>query len=98
MFFHLGTADMLAHCFAEAGFTDIRAERLEVTLAYASDDEALGAAFRGGPVALAYSRFDDATKQAVHTEYLRSIAAHRIGGAYGIPGEFVVAVGVNPSP
>jgi ubiquinone/menaquinone biosynthesis C-methylase UbiE len=96
MFFHLGTGDMLAHCFLKAGFADIRSERLEVKLDYESDDDALGAAFRGGPVALAYSRFDDATKQAVHTEYLRSIAAHRIGDAYGIPGEFVVAVGVNP--
>ncbi|MCH8187931.1 MAG: methyltransferase domain-containing protein, partial [Proteobacteria bacterium] len=65
MFFHIGTRDMLARSFAEAGFTDVRSERLEVTLVYASDDEALGAAFRGGPVALAYNRFDDATKQAV---------------------------------
>ena len=96
MFFQLGTGDMLAHGLAEAGFADIRSERLEVKLVYESDDDALGAAFRGGPVALAYSRFDDATKQAVHTEYLSSIAAHRIGDAYGIPGEFVVAVGVNP--
>ena len=98
MFFHLGTRDMLARSFAEAGFTDIRSERLEVTLVYASDDDALGAAFRGGPVALAYSRFDDATKQAVHTEYLSSIAAYRIGEEYRIPGEFVVAVGVKPPP
>ena len=98
LFFHLGTRDMLARSFAEAGFTDIRSERLEVTLVYASDDDALGAAFRGGPVALAYSRFDDATKQAVHTEYLHSIAAFRVGGEYRIPGEFVVAVGVKPPP
>ena len=96
MFFHLGTGDMLAHCFADAGCTDIRAERLEVNLAYASDDEALGAAFRGGPVALAYNRFDDATKQAVHSEYLRSIADYRSGPGYEIPGEFVAVTGVNP--
>jgi hypothetical protein len=98
MFFHLGTQDVLARYFAEAGFTDIRSERLEVTLVYASDDDALGAAFRGGPVALAYGRFDDTTKQAVHTEYLRSIAAYRSGGEYRIPGEFVVTVGVKPAP
>lgn len=98
MFFHLGTRDMLARSFAETGFTDIRSERLEVALHYASDDDALGAAFRGGPVALAYSRFDDATKQAVHGEYLRSIAACRIGEEYRIPGEFVVAVAVKPGP
>ncbi len=98
MFFHLGTQDMLVRSFAEAGFTDICSERLQVTLVYASDDDALGAAFRGGPVALAYSRFDDATKQAVHTEYLCSIAAYRIGEEYRIPGEFVVAAGVKPTP
>ena len=96
MFFQLGTADMLAHTFAEAGCADIRAERLAVTLAYPSAGEALGAAFRGGPVALAYSRFDEPTKQAVHSEYLDSIAAYRAGEGYEIPGEFVVAVGVNP--
>ncbi len=97
MFFHLGTGDMLARGFAEAGFTDIRAERLVVELAYASDDVALGAAFRGGPVALAYGRFDDATKAAVHAEYLGSIAAYRIDGGYRIPGEFVVVAGIAPA-
>lgn len=96
MFFQLGTQDMLAQSFAEAGFSEVRSERLEVTLVYASDDDALGAAFRGGPVALAYNRFDDATKRAVHTEYLRSIAAYRTGEGFRIPGEFVVAVGVKP--
>ena len=97
MFFQLGTSDMLAVCFADAGFTDIRAQRLDVELAYASDDEALGAAFRGGPVALAYGRFDEPTRAAVHGEYLSSIAAYRIGEGYRIPGEFVVATGLAPA-
>lgn len=97
MFFHLGTGGMLAHCFVEAGFADVRSERLEVELVYASDDDALRAAFRGGPVALAYGRFDEATKQAVHAEYLRSIEAFRTGKGYRIPGEFVIAAGVRPS-
>ena len=47
-------------------------------------------------MALAYNRFDDATKQAVHSEYLDSIAAYRDGEGYEIPGEFVVVAGVNP--
>ena len=98
LFFQVGTGDTLARSLAEQGFIDIRCERLEVTLAYASADEALGAAFRGGPVALAYGRFDAATKAAVHDEYLRSIAAYRSGEGYVIPGEFVVAVGVKPPP
>lgn len=96
LFFQLGTKDSLARCFAKAGFTDVRFERLEVELAYASDEEALLAAFRGGPVALAYSRFDDSTREAVHAEYLRSIESYRDGAGYRIPGEFVAAVGVRP--
>ena len=98
MFFHLGTGDMLARTFEAAGFTEIRAQRLTTTLRYASAEDALGAVFRGGPVALAYSRFDDATRRAVHAEYLDSIAAYRTGGGYRVPGEFVVAAARAPFP
>ena len=98
MFFHLGTQDTLAQTFAAAGFTDIRAERLTTTLRYATADDALGAVFRGGPVALAYSRFDELTRQAVHSEYLDSIAAHKADDGYRLPGEFVVAVALAPGP
>lgn len=97
LFFQLGTKDSLARCFEQAGFVDVRLERLVVELAYASDDEALTAAFRGGPVALAYSRFDEPTRKAVHVEYLRSIERFKIGTGYRIPGEFVAAVGNKPS-
>lgn len=96
MFFQLGTKDMLARSFAAAGFAEIRLERLATTLHYASPEEALGAVFRGGPVALAYSRFDQATRRAVHAEYLDSIAAFRTGGGYQVPGEFVVAAARVP--
>ena len=96
MFFHLGTGDTLARVLEAAGFTDIRSARLKTTLHYASADDAIGAVFRGGPVALAYSRFDAATRAAVHAEYLDSIATHRIGDGYRIPGEFVVAAGCVP--
>jgi ubiquinone/menaquinone biosynthesis C-methylase UbiE len=96
MFFHLGTKDILARTFAQAGFTDVRLERVQTTLHYASSDDALSAVFRGGPVALAYSRFDDATRRAVHAEYLDSIAAYRTGGGYRVPGEFVVAAARTP--
>jgi len=95
MFFQLGTQDMLARAFEQAGYVDVRAERLEVTLAYDCAEDALGAAFRGGPVALAYDRFDAATREAVHAEYLHSIDAFRVGTGYRIPGEFVVAAGTK---
>jgi len=98
MFFHLGTGDVLARTFEAAGFTGVRAQRLSTTLCYASPADALGAVFRGGPVALAYSRFDAATRQAVHAEYLDSIAAYRAGGGYQVPGEFVVASARAPLP
>jgi ubiquinone/menaquinone biosynthesis C-methylase UbiE len=96
LFFQLGTKDSLARSFTQAGFTDICFERLEVELKYASDDDALNAAFRGGPVALAYSRFDKATREAVHAEYVQSIEGFRDGVGYKIPGEFVVAIGAKP--
>jgi ubiquinone/menaquinone biosynthesis C-methylase UbiE len=91
MFFQLGTGDALARTFEAAGFPEPRVSRIATRLRYASADAALGAAFRGGPVALAYSRFDAATRSQVHAEYLDSIAAYRDGDGYEIPGEFVVA-------
>lgn len=98
MFFRLGTHDVLARTFEDAGFTDVRLERLSTTLTYRSPHEALTAVFEGGPVTLAYSRFDEATRRAVHAEYLGSIAAYRAGDGYRIPGEFVVASARVPVP
>jgi ubiquinone/menaquinone biosynthesis C-methylase UbiE len=93
LFFQLGTGDMLQQTMETAGFRGMRAERIAATIAYASDDEALGAAFVGGPVALAYSRFDDETRDSAHREYLDSIAPYRRGDGYAVPGEFVIARG-----
>jgi len=96
MFFQTGTKDVLKTTFEMAGFEDVRLERISTTLEYANAEEALGAAFLGGPVALAYSKFDDATKDAVHKEYLESIEPYRNGEAYSVPGEFVVVAGWKP--
>jgi ubiquinone/menaquinone biosynthesis C-methylase UbiE len=93
MFFQLGTADRLAQVMAEAGFSGIEPARLSSVLRYESAADACGAAFEGGPVALAYSRFDAATREAAHAEYLASIDAWRAGGRYDVPGEFVVVRG-----
>lgn len=95
MFFQLGTKNALEICFREAGFDAIASERLSVTLHYEGDEDAVGAAFAGGPVALAYSRFDDAVREAAHAEYLESIAPYRSGQGYRIPGEFVITRGVR---
>ena len=93
MFFQMGTKDVLQQTMELAGFTGVTHERLETTLHYDSGDKACGAAFAGGPVALAYSKFDDQTREAVHKEYLASIAPFRDGDNYHVPGEFVIAVG-----
>jgi hypothetical protein len=95
VFFQLGTGDMLANGLHAAGFEDVRVDRIAATLEYASPEEAIGAAFAGGPVALAYSRFDPPVRDEVHAEYLASIAASRGGDGYQVPGEFVVARGVR---
>jgi SAM-dependent methyltransferase len=98
LFFQLGTGDALAHAFAAAGLAGIRLERLRTTLHYPTPEAAVRAIFEGGPVALAYSRFDAATKLAVHAEYLHSIAPFSHGDGYRIPGEFVVATARAPLP
>ncbi|HUF10563.1 MAG TPA: methyltransferase domain-containing protein [Rhodothermales bacterium] len=93
MFFQLGTGDVLSAVFNEAGFTDVRSERISVELHYETDDDACGAAFAGGPVALAYSRFDEPTRKEAFEEYLASIRPYRDGDGYKIPGEFVIVSG-----
>lgn len=97
LFFRTGAGDTLHHALCAAGLSGVSTERLSVTLHYASGDEACDAAFLGGPVALAYAHFDAATRTAVRAEYLQSVEAHKRGGAYAIPGEFVIGYGVKPA-
>jgi len=54
MFFALGAPGALDATLQQAGFVDIEETRLTVELVYPNDEAALGAAFLGGPVALAY--------------------------------------------
>lgn len=96
LFFRLGTADALESEFAAAGFSAITSDRLSYKLNFASAEEAVGAALIGGPVAMAYARFDDATRDETEAEYLASIEAYRVDGRYEIPGEFVVTSGLAP--
>jgi ubiquinone/menaquinone biosynthesis C-methylase UbiE len=93
LFFQLGTQDMLAQTFEMAGFKDVASARLSTILHYDLPADACGAAFAGGPVALAYARFDDRTRQEAHAEYLASIEPYRTGDGYDVPGEFVVVSG-----
>jgi SAM-dependent methyltransferase len=93
MFFALGTGRSLAAAFEHAGFTDVHAETIQTALEYETPDDAIGAAFAGGPVALAYSRFSEADRESAHAEYLASIAPFKLGDGYRVPGEFVVVRG-----
>jgi SAM-dependent methyltransferase len=96
LFFGLGTGDSLRKTFERAGFERIASERISTILHYESGQEALEAAFVGGPVALAYSRFDPTIREEAHAEYLESISVFRdAGGRYEIPGEFVVVSGMK---
>jgi ubiquinone/menaquinone biosynthesis C-methylase UbiE len=97
MFFQLGTGDMLEKALQGAGFTDLKSERLDATIDYASAEAACGAAFAGGPVALAYSRCDARARDGAHAEYLASLEPYRRGDGFLVPGEFVIACGRKPS-
>jgi len=93
MFFHLGNGETLKRSFEIAGFSNIFFERINTALNYSSGDEACGAAFAGGPVALPYHKFPEEVKDDVHGEYLDSIRSFQTANGYAIPGEFVVAAG-----
>jgi ubiquinone/menaquinone biosynthesis C-methylase UbiE len=90
LFFRLGRGDALARACADAGFEAIELRRIAVSLDYADGEAACDAALVGGPVALAWSRFDAPTRARVRAEYLEAIAPWRVGTGYRLPGEFVV--------
>ena len=95
LFFNLGNPGMLELNMKAAGFSDIITHRIQSTIHYKDAQEALGAAFAGGPVALAYNKFNESVKQQVHADYLASIAAYSVGEGYDVPGEFLVARAVR---
>ncbi len=95
MFFNLGNHNMLELHLKKAGFTKIDTRRISTVLSYKDEREALGAAFEGGPVALAYFKFSEEIKKEVRANYLSSLAPYKKGEGYEVPGEFVVASGIR---
>ncbi len=94
LFFSLGAPGALRYAFEQAGFTELREERIEQTLVWKDEQEACGAIFAGGPVALAYSRFSPEVQAEVHAELILSIAPYRRpDGSFLVPGEFVFMLG-----
>lgn len=70
-------------------------QSLATTLHYADGTTACDAAFEGGPVALAYGRFDAPTREAVRSEYLHSVQRWAHANGYALPGEFVLGMGTR---
>ena len=90
LFFGLGQGDALARRCRAAGLEVTQAQRRNDALWHADEDAACEAALAGGPVALAWSRFDTATRARVRARYLDAIAASREGVAYRLPAQFVI--------
>lgn len=95
LFFTLGENEVLKYPFENAGFKDISVVKIETKLNYTSAEEACEASFLGGPVAMAYSRFDEETRVEARKEYVKSIEPFKTDTGYEIPGEFVVCNGVK---
>lgn len=96
LFFRLGQADTLARLCADTGFEAAEQQRISTILGYSDANEACDAAFVGGPVALAWSRFDDDVRSRVCARYREAIEPWRNDRHYQIPGEFVVVSAVAP--
>ena len=95
MFFRLGGGDTLRSALASAGLQRVQTERVATTIGYADATTACDAAFEGGPVALAYGRFDAATRAAVRAEYLASLQRWARADGFALPGAFVLGAGVR---
>lgn len=96
LFFRLGQRDTLARLCVEAGFQGVEERRIDATLVYADAREACAAAFAGGPVALAWSKFGEDVRARVCGRYLESLEPWRRGKGYEIPGEFVIVAATTP--
>jgi SAM-dependent methyltransferase len=96
MFFGLGQGGALARLCAGAGLQVVVERRIADTLAYANADDACDAAFAGGPVALAWSRFDADVRARVRARYVNAVEPWRVPHGYRIPAEFVVVSAASP--
>ena len=96
LFFGLGQGDALARRCASAGLQVSLQRRRSDSLDYASAAEACAAAFAGGPVAMAWSRFDATVRERVQLRYIEAIAPWRDGEGYRVPAEYVIVAAHRP--
>jgi SAM-dependent methyltransferase len=97
LFFGLGQGAALARRCALAGLQVTQQRRRTDSLDYANAAEACAAAFAGGPVALAWSRFDATVRERVQLRYLESIASWRHGLGYRVPAEYLIVAAERPA-
>ena len=95
LFFCLGEHDKLARLCVDLRFESIEQYRVAATLDYADADSACAAAFVGGPVALAWSRFDEGVRARVRRRYLDAIDPWRDERGYRVPSEFVIVAAAD---
>ena len=96
LFFRLGNTDALARLCAGSQLEAIEQQRIATMLSYADANEACRAAFVGGPVALAWSRFDADVRARVRSRYVDAIGEWRHAHGYRVPAEFVIVAGTAP--
>jgi ubiquinone/menaquinone biosynthesis C-methylase UbiE len=96
MFFQYGNEVLLTKTLESVGFVSIRTQKISTLLSYNEDMDACGAAFAGGPVALAYDKFSDEVKNEVHFEYIDSIKNYKTLNGFEIPGEFLICTCRKP--
>ena len=97
LFFQLGGVGTLATLCLRMGFENVEAHRIAVTLEYSDADEACRAAFVGGPVALAWSKFTQEERERCCERYIAAIAPWKGSRGYRLPGEFVIVSAVKPA-
>jgi hypothetical protein len=96
LFFGLGHRRRAGRCCVGRAAAHRARRRRSDTLDYADAEEACAAAFVGGPVALAWSRFDDRCVSECRTRYIEAIAPWRDGEGYRVPAEYVIVAVQRP--
>lgn len=98
LFFGLGQGEALARRCATAGLHVTLQRRRSDSLDYPDAAEACAAAFAGGPVAMAWSRFDATVRERVQSRYIDAIAPWRDGDGYRVAAEYVIVAAQRPLP
>lgn len=97
LFFGQGQEGALARCCISAGLEVTLQRRRSDTLDYADGNEMCAAAFAGGPVALAWSRFNSTMRERVQSRYLEAMEPWRNGASYRVPAEYLILVAQRPA-